>query len=189
MRTRTREQWNHTLAEKPCQPFTRPRVYPLQSFTNFESLSPVAVSCSAFQQAFHFEARCRELRKRGSILRDSRRCGNPFFQLFLKDGASLHVQGSSIRKASIVFPVQLYASTILPSIERISSCALPSITLSAMKPPQPLDPSLPSYGIARCLSITCPKTNRGKAHMPSPDYMLIRLCSLESIPSRTAVRS
>ena len=124
MRTRTREQWNHTLAEKPCQPFTRPRVYPLQSFTNFESLSPVAVSCSAFQQAFHFKARCRELRKRGSILRDSRRCGNPFFQLFLKDGASLHVQGSSIRKASIVFPVQLYASTILPSIERISSCAL-----------------------------------------------------------------
>ena len=55
---------------------------------SFESLSPVAVSCSAFQQAFHFEARCRELRKRGSILRDSRRCGNPFFQLFLKDGTS-----------------------------------------------------------------------------------------------------
>ena len=92
----------------------------------------------------------------------------PFFNFFLKDGASLHVQGSSIRKASIVFPVQLYASTILPSIERISSCALPSITLSAMKPPQPLDPSLPSYGIARCLSITCPKQIGGKAHTPFP---------------------
>ena len=92
----------------------------------------------------------------------------PFFQLFLKDGASLHVQGSSIRKASIVFPVQLYVSTILPSIERISSCALPSITLSAMKPPQPLDPSLPSYGIARCLSITCPKTNRGEGPYAFP---------------------
>ena len=50
--------------------------------------SPVAVGLLAFQQAFHFEARCRELRKRGSILRDSRRCGNPFFQLFLKDGTS-----------------------------------------------------------------------------------------------------
>ena len=50
--------------------------------------SPVAVGLLAFQQAFHFEARCRELRKRGSILRDSGRCGNPFFQLFLKDGTS-----------------------------------------------------------------------------------------------------
>ena len=68
--------------------YTAPGVSSSNLRKSFEYLSPVAVSCSAFQQAFHFEARCRELRKRGSILRDSRRCGNPFFQLFLKDGTS-----------------------------------------------------------------------------------------------------
>ena len=94
-----------------------------------------------------------------------------------------------LRKAWIVFPDQLYAKAALASFERSPFAALSSVTLSVMKAPQPLEPLLPSYGIAHCPLIMRSNTNRGKACMPSPDYMLIRLCLLDSMPSRTAMHS
>ena len=142
--------------------------------------SPVAVGLLAFQQAFHFEARCRELRKRGSILRDSRRCGNPFFQLFLKDGTSSTGLLRPCSHGICYFPCSALGMLLLGTVGRTKNpsersllsawCCFGSIEDTATPP------------IYR-LSTMHPKTNRGKA------FAFPRLHAHEVVSSRTAVRS
>ena len=102
---------------------------------------PVAVGLLAFQQAFHFEARCRELRKRGSILRDSGRCGNPFFQLFLKDGTFPASRDLPPTHSRHCFPCSAYGNAALTPLEQFPSSTLASITVSHNEGSHPLDPS------------------------------------------------
>ncbi len=92
--------------------------------------SPVAVGLLAFQQAFHSEARCRELRKRGSILRDSGRCGNPFFQLFLKDGPFPASRELHPSHSGHCFPCSAYGNSALTPLEQFPSSTLASIAVS-----------------------------------------------------------
>lgn len=142
--------------------------------------SPVAVGLLAFQQAFHFEARCCELRKRGSILRDSRRCGNPFFQLFFERWNFFYRIASALLARYLLFPLLSFRyvaawhcwRTKNPSKRSLPSawCCFGSIEDTATPP------------IYR-LSTMLPKTNRGKA------FAFPRLHAHEVVSSRTAVRS